>query len=81
MLGSVFVVTQGAEVLQPFVVETCKLAFVLQPDGSRTARAIVTNHTKCPQQISVVLPSKVPVESGQRAPFSCSTSSIAKRRD
>jgi hypothetical protein len=62
MLGSCFQVTLRAEALQPFVVETYEAEFVLQPDGSRTARAVVTNHAESPQQISVVLPPKVPVE-------------------
>jgi len=63
MLGSFFAVTLRAEALQPFGVETSEAAFVLQPDGSRAARAVIANNTKSPQQISVLLPSNVPVES------------------
>jgi hypothetical protein len=54
--------TLKGEAKQPFAVEAASSIFEEQPDGSRTARATVTNQSQSPQQISVVVPPDIPIE-------------------
>jgi hypothetical protein len=56
------VLTLKGEALRPFAVEAAGSAFKEQPDGSRTAQAMVKNQSQNPQHISVVLPPEIPVD-------------------
>lgn len=67
--GDPAVLSLRGEALSPFSVEVADGRFELQPDGSRSAKAVARNASGQEQTIAVVLPLDSPVESSGLLPL------------